>query len=97
MINEFDKRQLNIMLEKIDAFVNNQLEIEFLLNDLEALLKILETIDNDWRKKFYAEWLNIEEMYAYALSEERKFLNKDEQEVIYDSISKIKQLIFKYL
>lgn len=94
MINNYDERQLNLMLNKIDAFINNKLEIEHLLNDLEALLKVLETIDNSWRENFYREWLNIEEMYSYALSENRNVFYDDEQKIILDSITNMKKLIF---
>ncbi len=97
MINDFDKRQLNIMLDKINMFKNKQLEFNFLIEDLNALLNVLQTIDKDWKKKFKKNWNALEEVYSFILYEKRSSLNQEDIKITATSIGEIEKLIKQYL
>ncbi len=92
-MNEFDIRQLNIMLDKMERFTQGKLDLGYLLEDLEALLQILESIDEEWKTEFRSEWINIEEVYAYHLSQQSNRLNQDDFIIIEESLTKMKEMI----
>ena len=56
MLNEYDARQLNIMMAKINAYQNGKLHIHDLIYDLEGLLNALTDIDENWKEEFKSFW-----------------------------------------
>ena len=56
-MNEFDARQLNIMLQKIHAFSQGALDFPDLIYDLEALVNILVgVLLRQLKSKYFGNW-----------------------------------------
>ena len=92
-MNEFDVRQLNIMIQKINAFNNGYLELSNLINDLEALLNILTIQDQHWKDLFKGYWWDLEQVYAVAIDEERSYLDSEDQSIIKNAVENIKKMV----
>ena len=67
--SEYDIRQIALMKELISSFKLKKIPIEVLINNLRALLDILETKDTSWKEKFYDHWFTLEQVYAVSLDE----------------------------
>jgi hypothetical protein len=91
-MNEFDKRQLNIMSQKIDAFKTGHLHLHDLIYDLEALLNILESKDQHWKEMFRGYWWDLEQVYSSVL-DENKNLDLEDVNIINNAIENIIKLI----
>jgi hypothetical protein len=96
-MNEFDKRQLNIMIQKIHSFNEGHLHLSDLIYDLEALLNILTNQDQPWKATFRGYWWNLEQVYAFALYEEKSRLDSEDQKIVNDTIEDLKSLIYTKL
>jgi hypothetical protein len=64
---ERERRQLRLMLDRLDRFSRDELPIGPVINDLEALLYQLELADEAWRGDFVEGWSDLEIPYAVAL------------------------------
>lgn len=64
---ERERRQLTLMLDRLDRFAAGELSIGPVINDLEALQNELELVDDDWREQFVEGWSDLEIPYAVAL------------------------------
>lgn len=64
---ERERRQLELMNDRLDRFASGELSIGPVINDLEALLNELELVDDDWRDRFVEAWSELEIPYAVAL------------------------------
>lgn len=62
-----ERRQLLLMLDRLDRFRGGELSIGPVINDLEALLYELELVDEPWRDEFVEGWSLLEIPYAVAL------------------------------
>lgn len=91
----YDARQINIMKEKISLFKEGKLNIRYLIDDLEALLGCLKTVDDLWKQKFLSEWWQLEETYAVAINENKKHLDNQDEEVVRQALDKIDMLILE--
>lgn len=94
-LNEFDQRQLQVMLEVIHRFELNEVSLSSLINNLEALLDLLNFEDVIWKEAFIDNWENLEIIYASVLDENKALLDKEDEEIINDSVTNIKKLINK--
>jgi len=92
-MNEFDKRQLDIMIQKIHAFNEGHLHLPDLIYDLEALLNILTNQDQHWKDAFKGYWWDLEQVYAAVLDDEQLSLDSEDQKIINDAIENLKKLI----
>ncbi|MBA3957520.1 MAG: hypothetical protein H0X51_03875 [Parachlamydiaceae bacterium] len=96
-INVYNRRQLKLMIEKIDRFKTKLLSLGSLINDLEALLDILEEMDSDWVASVRKHWLDLEIVYAVALADDREYLEDKDIVIIDEAITNILILIHKKL
>lgn len=92
-MNEFDKRQLNLMQSKIHDFKSNRLHISSFIYDLEALLNILEEKDPEWKSLFRGYWWDLEQVYAVAIDHTEFNISPEENIIIDNAVSNIEKLI----
>lgn len=92
-MNEFDKRQLDIMIQKIHAFNQEYLHLSDLIYDLEALLNVLSNEDQYWKDNFRSYWWDLEQVYAASLDDEKSSLDSKDQKIINSAIENLKRLI----
>lgn len=95
-MNAYDKRQLNLMTEKINLFKESKLDLGFLIQDLESLMNAFESVDIDWKKSFHSEWWTLEQIYAVALDRSDDSVFIENKELLDSSISNIEELIEKH-
>ena len=93
MLNEYDARQLNIMMAKINAYQNGKLHIHDLIYDLEGLLNALTDIDENWKEEFKSFWQDLEVCYAVALDEEKECFSEVDKATIYNAINHLTKMI----
>jgi hypothetical protein len=96
-MNEFDQRQLNIMLIKIEGFNTGYLHLSDLIYDLEALLNILEEKDKNWEAAFRNYWWDLEQVYAVSIENDQVKLDPEDQSIIKKAIDDLTALIQKKL
>lgn len=89
MVSEYNKRQLNLMLEKILMYRKNSIELLYLIGDLEALLEVLEDIDLSWKEEFRSIWWDLEYRYAIAIDENKQVLSVDEESEILGALNEL--------
>jgi hypothetical protein len=69
-ISEYDVRQLNLMHEHLIYFENKQIELSSLIGSLEFLFNALESIDEEWERKFFNEITILETINALEIIKE---------------------------
>lgn len=92
-MNEFDKRQLDIMIQKIHAFNEGYLHLSDLIYDLEALLNISTNQDQQWKDMFRSYWWDLEQVYAAALDDDKLDLDFEDQKIVNNAIENLKKLV----
>ena len=92
-LSDYDRRQPRVMRDKIVLFKREKIDLSYLINDLEALCGLLESVDESWMDDFHSEWENLEINYSIAAAEERDCLSIREKEEVKMSLTKIEQLI----
>ena len=94
MLNEYDKRQLLIMLERIKAFKSNKLYLHDLINDISALISVLELINEDWKSECRSWWCDLEVVYAVALDQNQDpFASTENTKIISSAVNHIELLV----
>lgn len=71
-MNDYDVRQLNVMLDKIKRYEEGNLIFGALIQDLDALLDVMENPNEDWKNEFHSNWFTLEIYYALALDSDDK-------------------------
>lgn len=92
-MNEYDRRQFKIMVQKIRAYREGKLPLSELINYLESLLSALEDRDENWENDFRSHWGDLEVVYAVALDKNKSSLDLDDQYIINEAIENIIKLI----
>jgi hypothetical protein len=92
-MNEFDKRQLDIMIQKIHAYNEGHLHLSDLIYDLEALLNILTNQDQQWKDLFRGYWWDLEQVYAATLDDEKPCLDSEDQKIVNGAVENLKKLV----
>ena len=88
-VSEYDERQLNLMLDQLNAFENKKLDLSSLVGRLEGLLHAMEHVTDEWEEKFLDEFSTLESINAKMPK-----LKKEEMEkLIRNSIYNLKKLI----
>lgn len=101
-IGKYDERQLKLMCECLASFEKNQIELSSLIGSLEFLLNAMESVNEDWEKKFLKEVTILESINAIEAMEESEKedlkINKNESiELINKAVLSLKTLIQKEL
>ena len=92
-MDNYNNRQYKLMLQKISLFRQGKIEIPDLIGDLEGLLNALEEPNSNWKNTFQIECGELEQVYAFALYEERDYLNQKDIKVIEKVLDNIILLI----
>ena len=87
---EYDKRQYLIMLEKITFWQKAKFPLGELVTDLEALTNLLKLADEGWKQDFMKKVWVLDTVYAVALDEGRDFYTFDDEKLINETISFLK-------
>jgi len=93
MDNDYDKRQLELMLKKITLYRRDDLILLNLINDLGSLVDVLETVDDSWKEEFRNWVWDLEEIYAVALDRKQQSLDAEDSRIIVNALDKIELLI----
>jgi hypothetical protein len=88
-ISEYDERQLNLMLNQLDAFENKKLDLSSLVGRLEGLLHSMEHVTDEWEEKFLDEFSMLESINAEA----PKLKEEEIEKLIKSSIWNLKKLV----
>jgi hypothetical protein len=93
MVNDYDKRQLELMLKKIILYRRDALILSNLINDLGSLVDVLETVDESWKEELRSWLWDLEEIYAVALDRKQQSLDAEDSRIIENALDKIELLI----
>lgn len=88
-VSEYDERQLNLMLDQLNAFENKKLDLSSLVGRLEGLLHAMEHVTDEWEEKFLDEFSTLESINA----EVPKLKKEEMEKLIRNSIYNLKKLI----
>lgn len=88
-VSEYDKRQLNLMLDQLNAFENKKLDLSSLVGRLEGLLHAMEHVTDEWEEKFLDGFSTLESINA----EVPKLKKEEVEKLIRNSIYNLKKLI----
>ncbi len=61
---EKEKRQLRLMLNRLDGFEQGQYSLAELVSDLEGLFYALDNVPGSWRQDFLHHWGKLEDQLA---------------------------------
>ncbi|CUI18113.1 hypothetical protein PNK_p0059 (plasmid) [Candidatus Protochlamydia naegleriophila] len=92
-MSDFDFRQLNLIMTKINEYKNGKSYLSWLINDVESLINILEDPNQDWKADLGTSWLDLEEVYAFALADEKEYLDQKDIRIIDEALHKLETLI----
>lgn len=80
------------MLDQIEDFKSNRIDLKHLINGLESLLSALEKPDPDWKTKFRKKWGVLEEVYAVAL-DRKSDLTTNDWNLVNAALEALRQLL----
>lgn len=83
-MKDFDRRQCEIIIKKINGYKLGHIYLADLISDLEGLISIFE--DGGWKAAFISHWGKLEVVYALALHNEKKQFDTKDQKNINNSI-----------
>lgn len=97
MESEKDKnlRQLHIMLRKILDFKEDKTYLKWLIDDLDGLYRIYNTTNKFWSDKFHENWLDLEIIYASAMSSNLNEVPQNETKDVMKAIHNLEKIIKK--
>lgn len=91
-MSEYDQRQYRLMLDRLNGFERGIIGIGKLIDDLYALVNVLESAPDSWKRYFLQEWGDLEITRAGALDREQKKFQEHEIQIIRDAVAKMKLL-----
>ncbi len=92
-ISEYDERQLNLMLNQLEAFENKKLDLSSLVGRLEGLLHAMEHVTDEWEEKFLDEFSTLESINAEA----PKLKTEEIEKLIKSSVYKLKKIVKEHI
>jgi hypothetical protein len=94
-MSEHNKRQYQLMLDRLTAFEKGQIPLDTLVVDLEGLLNALEGVTIAWRQTFLHDWGKLEDERAYALFKNVKIMDEETSQRIRPAVSNLKLLVLE--
>jgi hypothetical protein len=70
-LNEYDQRQLELMLEHLRTYRNRIVDLPGLISGLESLRHLLTAVPDEWLERFWSAWGELEETYSIAVVREQ--------------------------
>ncbi len=92
-MNDFDKRQLILMLQTINNYKSDKVGISRVINNIGGLLNVLEDFDLNWKEKVRSYWFDLEIEYSVALSKGITNFDTESQNTIRNAIEEIAKLV----
>jgi hypothetical protein len=92
MTNDQDYK-FRMMMLKLGAFENGQLALDSLIQELEGLFNAVGLDDQEWRKKFWYSWGELEINYALALDRGWKSLDEVGEQIVAQAVADLKSLV----
>jgi len=92
-MTDYDSRQLNLMIERLDAFERKAINLGHLVSSLDGLQNALRDVDGQWRNAFLKQWGVLEDVYADALDKNLKEIPNEYIALINRAIQEIRRLI----
>ncbi len=77
----------------IQDYEADKISVKKLINDLEALLNVVENIEDEWKQRFLKEWGILEDLYADQLYEKLDEMPESDKLEIELAVENIKKLI----
>jgi hypothetical protein len=93
---ERERRQLALMIDRLDRFGTGQLSIGPVINDLEALVYELELVDDGWRREFIESWSRLEIPYAVA-PDRAEPVPTAEDDTVREALVRLRELVTERL
>lgn len=97
MHNKFEvelyHRQIDRAKELVNLYTNGKMNIDDLLNDLEAIGVFFEQIDQKWYENFQTEINNLEVLNAMKYNDNRIAFTKSENIEIFETLNNIVSLL----
>jgi len=91
----YDNRRILLMKKQLEYFRKKQINLNTLVNRLEAIFKAIyiQNQDSVWEKEFEKNLLDLESINAYLVDKKLKEIPYDRQKVIDEAILEIEKLI----
>jgi hypothetical protein len=64
--HDYNTRQYRLMMDQIELFESGKLNLSALISRLKGLLAALDAPESSWINTFRSEWLELEQVYAFA-------------------------------
>lgn len=88
-IKAYNQRQYKLMLAKLNLYKNYKVSLNHLIINLEALLNVLNEIDEYWKNEFVKQWQDLEIIYSCYKYPKYEELNETDKEYVNKGKDKI--------
>ena len=92
-MSSHDTRQFEKMSSQISSYIEGQIGLRSLIDDLLFLRDALDEIDVDWETEFNGHILDLESAYVFALEKNDGNLDSITLPIVEKAIEKLNQLI----
>jgi hypothetical protein len=90
---DYNQQQYQLMEKYLYQFEQGHLELDRLINVLEALLETLQSPDSTWKENFRSEWWTLEQIYAVACDRKEAYLSQESENLITEAVGNMKSLL----
>ncbi|WP_072898144.1 hypothetical protein [Hydrocarboniphaga daqingensis] len=91
--SENDLRQLNLMTDCVAQFKAGSIPLRQLITTIEALLKMLGSLDQETRKRLREQWEILEQVYSYAQAMRDGRIDADGEKLINRAVTLLDSLL----
>lgn len=92
-LSERERRQLDLMRDRLVRYRKGELRLPALIADLDALIDALEEADPSWRRTLRERWAVFEEVYAVSLDRGATALDEEGQRLVQKAVDDLLQLL----
>ena len=96
-LSESDQRQYQLMADRLKGFEKRTISLNRLINDLEALLDVLQAPEGEWKAAFRSEWGTLEVVCAVALDRGETVLSPEGKKWVEEAVENMNQLLKQQL
>lgn len=90
---DYNQQQYQLMDKYLYQFEQGQLELDRLINVLNALLETLQSPNSTWKEDFRSEWWTLEQIYAVACDRREAYLPQESENLINEAVGNMKSLL----
>lgn len=92
-MTDYDSRQFNLMIEKLNAFEEKAIDFSHLVSSLDGLQSALKDVNTQWRNSFLKQWGVLEDVHAEILDRNLKEIPDGYMPLIKGALDEIRRLI----